>query len=97
MGQEKKRSPEDGGTNAEMIFEMASGSAEKGFGPAVFIEARAAKTLVSVPVIFGEIKIVLDERSACKSVVADTVAAHPRIQERNGEEEKQEQEEQEAL
>jgi hypothetical protein len=31
-------------------------------------------------VVFSEIQIVLDERSASKSVVADAVAAHPGIE-----------------
>jgi len=38
-----------------------------------------------VAVIFREIEIVLDERSAGESIIADAVAAHPGIQKRKRE------------
>src|SRR5437867_3455587 len=38
-----------------------------------------------MPVIFGEIEIVLDERSTDKSVIADAVTTHPGIEERQRE------------
>ena len=48
----------------------------------MFIKLRIAKTLVSVLIILGEIETVLNQQSASKSVIAYTIAAHPRIQER---------------
>jgi hypothetical protein len=41
-----------------------------------------------MPVIFSEIEIVLNEWSAGKSVVADAITAHPRIQKRKREKKK---------
>jgi hypothetical protein len=35
-----------------------------------------------MPVVFGEIEIVLNERGAGKRVIADTIAAHPGIEKR---------------
>jgi len=54
----------------------------------VFIKLRIAKTLVSVLIILGEIETVLNQRSASKGVVADAVAAHPRVEERQREKKK---------
>ena len=82
MGEEKKRSPENGGADGEVIFEMAGRRAKVGLGLALFVKARAAKTFVGVAVVFGEIKIVLDQRGAGKRVITDAVAAHPGIQKR---------------
>lgn len=42
--------------------------------------------------VVSEIEIVLNERSTDKGVVADTIAADPRIEEREGEQENQAQE-----
>jgi hypothetical protein len=58
----------------------------------VFVNARLAEALVGMPIILGEIEVVLDELSADKGVVADTIAAHPRIEERECEHENQAQE-----
>jgi hypothetical protein len=75
-----------------MVVEMAGGGAELRARLAIFVEARAAETFVGMPIIFGEVKIALDERSTGKSVIADTVAADPGIEKRKREEkEKQEQ------
>jgi hypothetical protein len=85
VGDEKKRRPENGGADSEMVVEMAGGSAE--FLPrlAVFVEARAAEAFVGVAIIFGEVEVVLDERSARKSIIADAVAADPGIEKRERE------------
>jgi hypothetical protein len=42
--------------------------------------------------VLSEVEIVLDEWSADKGVVADTIAANPRIEEREGDQENQAQE-----
>ncbi len=82
---EQKGSPENRRTDGEVIIEMAGGSSKAGFGLVIFIEARAAEAFVGVAVILGEVEIVLEERSAGKSVVADAIAAHPGIQKRKRE------------
>ena len=81
MGKEKKRSPENGGADGEVVLEMAGGRARVGLGLAIFVEARAAKTFVGMPVVFGEIEIVLNQRGAGKRVITDAIAAHPGIEE----------------
>ena len=43
-------------------------------------------------ILLSEIEIVLDEQSADKGVVADAIAANPRIEEREGQQENQTQE-----
>src|SRR5882724_3654488 len=75
-----------------MVVKVAGGGAEVGFGLIIFVEARAAETFVGELVVPREIEAVLDQRSTSKSVIADAVAAHPRIEKRkreNPEEEKQ--------
>ena len=67
-----------------MVFEVARASMILGSRLPLFVEARLAEALVGMPIIFGEIEIVLDERGADEDVVADTIAAHPRIEEREG-------------
>jgi len=85
MRDEKKRSPENRGADGEMVVEMAGGRAEIGFGLVVFVEARAAKTFVGELVVPGKIEAVLDQRSTRKSIIADTIAAHPGIKKRKRE------------
>lgn len=80
VGEEEEGSPENRGADGEVIFEMAGGGAKVGFGLAIFVEARAAKTFVGMPVVFGEIEIVLNQRGAGKGVIADAIAAHPGIE-----------------
>jgi hypothetical protein len=58
----------------------------------VFVNARLAEALVGMPIILGEIEVVLDELSADKGVEANTVAANPRIEEREGKKKNQAQE-----
>ena len=81
MGKKKKRSPENGGPDGEVILEMAGEGAKFGLGLAAFVEARAAKTFIGMPVVFGEIEIVLNQGGAGKGVITDAVAAHPGIEE----------------
>ena len=63
-----------------MVVEVPGGRSKEGPGLVIFVKARAAETFVGMAVVFSEIQIVLDERSASKSIVADAIAAHPRIQ-----------------
>jgi hypothetical protein len=85
VSQKKKRGPEDGRANREVIVKMACGRPEASFGLTRFVETRASEAFVGMPIVFGEIEIVLDEQSTSKSVIADTVAAHPGIEERKRE------------
>ena len=80
MRDEEKRRPENSRADGEMTFQVAGGRSKLGLGLAVLVEAHRAKTFVGMPVILGEIEIVLDERSAGKGVIADAIAAHPGIE-----------------
>jgi hypothetical protein len=92
VGEEKKRTPEDGGANGEVVVEMAGGGPKFGLGLAGFIETRAAKALVGMLIIFSEIETVFNQRSTDKSIIANAITAHPGIEKRKREEkEKQEQ------
>ena len=53
-----------------------------GSGHAIFVETRIAKSGVSGLVVALEIELVLDQQSARKRVVADTIAANPGIHQR---------------
>ena len=88
VSEEQKRSPENSGADTEVILEMAGGCAEVGFWPAVFVYAGIAKTGIGVLIVASEIEAMLDERRAGKSVIADSVAAHPGIQKGEGQNEK---------
>ena len=85
VSQKKKRGPEDGGADGEVVVEMAGGRSKVGFGLAVFVEARPAEAGVGVLIVLREIETVLNQRSPGKSVVTDAIAAHPRIEERERE------------
>jgi len=80
MGDEEKRHPENGRANSEMVIEMAGGRAKVRPGLIVFVEAGAAETFVGVLIVAGEIETVLDQRGAGKGVIANAVAAYPRIE-----------------
>ncbi len=82
MRDEEKWRPKNRGADGEMVVEMAGGRSKVGFGLVIFVEARPAETFVGMPVIFGEIEVVLDERSPGKCVIADAIAAHPGIEKR---------------
>ena len=90
MSHEQKRRPEDGGTNREMVFEVAGGGAKERFGLARLVHPRIAKAGIRMLIVMGEIKTVFDEGSADKSIVTNTVAANPGIEEGEREHKKQE-------
>ena len=85
MREEEKGRPENSGANGEVVLQVTGRRSKIGARLIVFVEARAAETLVGVAVILREIEIVLDERSARKSVIADAIAANPRVQQRKRE------------
>jgi len=69
-----------------VIIEMAGASPKYSLGLAVFIKTRFAEAGVRADVVLFEVKAVLDQRRASKSVIAHAVATHPGIQESQGEE-----------
>src|SRR6266704_3656134 len=80
--EKKKRHPENRGADGEMVVEVAGGRSKAGSGLVIFVQARPAKTFVGVLIVLREIEIVLDERSAGEGVIADAIAANPRVQKR---------------
>src|ERR1700722_7627998 len=60
------------------------------FRISVFVEARVAETRVCCVVIWSEIEIVLNQHGARESVVANAVPAHPRIHQRERQQEESE-------
>jgi hypothetical protein len=90
MRDEKKRRPENRGADGEMVIEVAGGGAKVGPRLVIFVEARPAETFVGVLIIPGEIETMLDQRRAGKSIIADAIAAHPRVQKRKREKPKKE-------
>jgi hypothetical protein len=87
MSEDQERRPEDGGADGEMVVEMARARAEGGLRLATGIEVFIAEGLVGRLVVVGKVKVVLDERGAGISVVANTITANPRIDKRKGKEE----------
>jgi len=87
MSEDQERRPEDGGTDGEMVVEMARARAVEGLGLATGIDAFIAERLVGRLIVVGKVKVVLDERGAGISVVANTITTNPRIDERKGNEE----------
>jgi len=79
VGDEEKGHPENRGADGEVVVKMAGGGAKFGARLVVFVETRAAESFVGVPVVFGEIEVVLDQRGTGESVVADAVTADPGI------------------
>src|SRR5215475_3610384 len=65
-----------------MIIQMPSRGAEIGSRLARFIQASFAETRVCVLVIGGEVEIVLNQNGARVRIIAHTVAAYPRIYQR---------------
>jgi hypothetical protein len=87
MSEDQERRPEDGWADGEMVVEMARARAEEGHRLATGIEAFITERWVGCLIVVGKIKVVLDERGASVSVVANTITANPRIDERKGKEE----------
>src|ERR1700674_2900413 len=82
MRDEEKRHPENRGADGEMVVEVAGGSSKVGLGLVIFVDARPAEAFVGMPIVFGEIETVLDQRSASKSIIADAVPTHPGVEKR---------------
>jgi len=71
-----------------MVVQVASGCPKVGFGLAEFVETPIAEAGVLRTGSPCEIETVLNQRSASKGVIAYAIAAHPGIQERQGEKKK---------
>src|SRR4029077_11082510 len=91
VSEQKKRRPKNRGAHAEMIVEVARAGAEDLLELTVLIDAALAKTGVGLKIVGLEIQIVLNQGSSKECVVSDTVSAYPGVEQRQGEEKKQEQ------
>ena len=80
MCDEEKRRPENRGADGEVVVEVPGGRSKEGPGLVIFVKARPTETFVGMPVVFGEIEIVLNQRGAGKRVITDAIAAHPGIE-----------------
>ena len=89
--EEQEWRPENGGADGEMVVEMAGRRSELGARQAGGIDMVRAKALIGRLVVMCEVQAMLDQRRAGVSVIANAIAAHPWIHEREGEQEKQEQ------
>jgi hypothetical protein len=81
MHEDEERRPEDRRADGEMVVEVPGARAEEGLGLAKGIEAFLAKGLVGRLIVVAEVEIVLDQRGAGVSVIADTITPNPRIHE----------------
>jgi hypothetical protein len=79
MRKEKKWRPENGRTDGEMVLQVTGRRSKSGARLVILIETGTAETFIGVTVIFCKIEIVLDEGGARKSVIANTIAANPRV------------------
>jgi hypothetical protein len=61
---------------------MARRSAKEFLRGCIGIKPRFAKSPVGVLIVSGEVQVVLNQQRAGKSVISDTVAAHPGIHQR---------------
>ena len=77
---EEKGSPENRRSHCEVVFEVTGARAKFRGWLVVFVETIFAEAGVGLLIIRGEIEIVLDERGARESVVADAVSAYPGIE-----------------
>ncbi len=75
----QKRRPQNRRPDSEVIFKMIRRRAKDRFCISIFVETRVAKTRIRGVVIRREVEIVLNQDGARERVVADTVSAHPRI------------------
>ena len=90
MRNQKKGSPQNRGTNGEMIFEVPCTCSKFSGGLAVFVETIFAEAGIGFLIVACEIEIVLDEGSAGESVVTDAVTANPGIKHGQGEQKEHE-------
>ena len=91
MSGNQKGRPEKSGANGEMIFEMAGARVENGLGHAGLVETIDAETIVGTLIIASEVEMMLDERRTRIGVIANAIAAHPGIEDGQGEKKNDEQ------
>ena len=87
MRGEQKRRPENRWPNREMVIEMAGGRVLGGKNVPCRVRSAHTEGRIGPEPILLEIEIVLDEQGATERAISDAVAAHPRINERQREEE----------
>jgi hypothetical protein len=74
-----------------MIVEMARAGAENLLKLAFLIDPALAKIGVGLKIVGLEIQIMLNQGSAKECVVSDAVSTYPGVEQRQGEEKKQDQ------
>src|SRR5262245_11349358 len=72
-----------------MVFKVAGGCAEVGARLTGFVKAALTKTGVGVLIVRYKIEMVLDQQRTSERVIADAVAADPRIRKRECEQKEQ--------
>ena len=91
MGGQQKWRPENRGSNRKMVIHVARGRVLHRKKIPFLVRSSAAESRVGPEPVLLEIEIVLDEQRPAESVVSDAVAAHPRIDERERQDEKKSQ------
>ena len=78
---EEERSPQNGWADRKMIVQVARLRKLRGQYVAPLVRAPHAETDIGFDPIFSKIEIVLDQERTIERVVANSVAAHPGIDE----------------
>lgn len=91
MRSQQKRRPENGGSDREVVIQMARGGVLHRKKISCRICSSHAEARVGPEPILLEIEIVLDEQRTTERVVPHSVAAHPWIDERQRKDEKKNQ------
>ncbi len=80
MGYQQEGRPEHGGSDGEMIVQVACPGPLICLRLTVLIQAAFSKTLIGRLIVMCEIKVMFDERGAGVGIVANTIASDPRVQ-----------------
>src|SRR5712692_9076273 len=87
----QERRPENRRSNGEVIFEVSGSRVELWFEPPCLVHAPLDEIGIPREVVLLKTEIVVNQQRACVSIVADPVAAQPRIAERQAEKKHDEQ------
>ncbi len=89
MRDQQERRPQNCRADSEMVVEVSGYGAENGFRRAVFVQPGVPETGVSGLIVALKVEAVLDQWRAGEGVIADSIAANPRIQQGKRENEEQ--------
>jgi hypothetical protein len=73
-----------------MVVQVSRAGAKNCFRVTELIQPALAKASIRVHIVLFKIKIMFNEGRPKKCVIPDTIAAYPRVDQRQGEEKKQE-------